>query len=197
MPIVPQAGGLIMEAIACRRRAGGRQRGGTPVPASPYVIRLDDAGRAELEAVSRRATAPFRLVQRARIVLLAAGGLENRAVAARLGTCEDTARKWRRRYCEAGLSGLADAPRPGRPRKFPARVVAEVKALACQPPAGGGKPLARWTCPDGSPATRSSPGSTGRGSFPATRTSPSRAAASSTSTSENGKDSRSATTSTS
>jgi transposase len=112
------------------------------------VIRLDDAGRAELEAVSRRATAPFRLVQRARIVLLAAGGLGNRAVAARLGTCEDTARKWRRRYCEAGLSGLADAPRPGRPRKFPARVVAEVKALACEPPAGSGKPLTRWTCPE-------------------------------------------------
>jgi transposase len=116
--------------------------------ASPYVISLDDAGRAELESVSRRATAPFRLVLRARIVLLAADGLANRAVATCLGICEDTARKWRRRYCEHGLAGLADAPRPGRPRKFPARVVAEVKALACEPPAGSGKPLARWTCPE-------------------------------------------------
>ncbi len=69
--------------------------------------------RAELEAVSRRGTAPFRLVQRARIVLLAAGGLGAPAIAAQLGTCEDTARKWRRRYCEQGLAGLADAPRPG------------------------------------------------------------------------------------
>jgi len=118
------------------------------VPASPYVICLDDAARAELEAVSRRATAPFRLVQRARIVLLAAGGLENRVIADRLGICEDTARKWRRRYCQGGLAGLADAPRPGRPRAFPARAVAEVKALACEPPAGSGKPLARWTCPE-------------------------------------------------
>jgi transposase len=118
------------------------------VTASPYAIRLDDAGRAELEAVSRRATAPFRLVLRARIVLLAAAGLTNPAVAARLGVCEDTARKWRRRYCQQGITGLADAPRPGRPRKFPARVVAEVKALACEPPAGSGKPLARWTCPE-------------------------------------------------
>ena len=106
-----------------------------PVPASPYVICLDDAGRAELESVSRRGTAPFRLVLRARIVLLAADGLPNSAIAARLGVCEDTARKWRRRYCEQGLGGLADAPRPGRPRKFPARVVAEVKALACELPA--------------------------------------------------------------
>jgi transposase len=118
------------------------------VPASPYAICLDDAGRAELEAVSRRATAPFRLVLRARIVLLAAGGLPNSSVAARLGICEPTARKWRRRYCEQGLAGLADAPRPGRPRTFPARVVAEVKALACELPAGSGKPLARWTCPE-------------------------------------------------
>jgi transposase len=119
-----------------------------PVPASLYVISLDDAARSELEAVSRRATAPFRLVQRARIVLLAASGLENRAVAARLAICEDTARKWRRRYCQGGLAGLADAPRPGRPRTFPARAVAEVKALACEPPAGSAKPLARWTCPE-------------------------------------------------
>ena len=118
------------------------------MPPGPYVICLDDAAQAELEAVSRRATAPFRLVQRARIVLLAASGLENRAVAARLGICEDTARKWRRRYCQGGLAGLADAPRPGRPRTFPARAVAEVKALACEPPAGSGKPLARWTCPE-------------------------------------------------
>jgi transposase len=118
------------------------------VPASPYVIRLDDAGRAELESVTRRGTAPFRLVLRARIVLLAAGGTANSAIAGRLGICEDTARKWRRRYCEDGRDGLADAPRRGRPRKFPARVVAEVKALACELPAASGKPLARWTCPE-------------------------------------------------
>ena len=118
------------------------------MPASPYVIHLDDAGRAELESVSRRGTAPFRLVLRARIVLLAADGLANSLIAARLGICEDTARKWRRRYCEGGMDGLADAPRPGRPRKFPARVVAGVKALACELPAASGRPLARWTCPE-------------------------------------------------
>jgi transposase len=118
------------------------------VPASPYLISLDDADRAELESAARRVTAPFRLVLRARIVLLAADGLAGSVIAASLGICEDTVRKWRRRYCEGGLDGLTDDPRPGRPRKFPARVVAEVKALACEPPAGSGKPLARWTCPE-------------------------------------------------
>ena len=55
---------------------------------------------------------------RAGFVLLAADGLANSAIAARLGICEDTARKWWRRYREQGMDGLADAPRPGRPRKF-------------------------------------------------------------------------------
>ena len=197
--------------------AGGCQRG-SPVPASPYVICLDDAGRAELEAASRRATAPFRLVLRARIVLLAAAGAGTAAIAARLGICEDTARKWRRRYCEQGLDGLADAPRPGRPRAFPAAVVAEVKALACELPAASGKPLARWTCPElarqaaaarhrrrglgvhGAPLARRRRDQALAAPVvdlpprPALRRS--RPAASWTSTSGNGKESRSATTST-
>jgi Homeodomain-like domain/DDE superfamily endonuclease len=132
MAIVPQVPGCTM----------GR------VPPSPYVIRLGDAERAELETLSRRATAPFRLVVRARVVLLAAGGVANCAIAERLGICQDTARKWRHRYCKQGIEGLADAPRPGRPRVFPATVVAGVKALACEMPAASGVPLARWTCPE-------------------------------------------------
>ena len=118
------------------------------MPSSPYAISLSEASREELESFSRRGTAPYQMVMRVRIVLLAAGGAANCAIAGRLGICEDTARKWRRRYWEQGLDGLADAPRPGRPRKFPARVVAEVKALACELPAAGGTPLARWTCPE-------------------------------------------------
>ena len=80
-----------------------------PVPSSPYVIRLSDAERAELQSLSRRATAPHRMVLRARIVLLAAGDVGNSEIARRLGTCADTARKWRRRYCRNGLDG----PRAG------------------------------------------------------------------------------------
>ncbi|HEY8055000.1 MAG TPA: IS630 family transposase [Terriglobales bacterium] len=85
---------------------------------------------------------------RARIVLLAADGLPNCVIAARLGVCDDTVRKWRRRYCQQGLDGMADAPRPGRPRKFAAHVAVEVKALACELPITTGTPLARWSCPE-------------------------------------------------
>ncbi len=113
------------------------------MPSTPDVICLSGAERAELESLSRRVTAPHRMVLRARIVLLAAGGAGNSETARLLGVCDDTARKWRRRYLEKGPAGLAGAPRPGRPRKFPARAVAEVKALACEPPDARGKPLAR------------------------------------------------------
>ena len=118
------------------------------MPSSPYVIRLSDAQRAELESLSRRAAAPHRMVLRARIVLLAAAGTPNCEIARRLGTCADTARKWRRRYWRKGLDGLADARRPGRPRSFTAGVVAQVKALACELPAASETPLARWSCPE-------------------------------------------------
>src|SRR6202050_3783529 len=118
------------------------------MPSSPYVICLGDADRAELESVSRRASAPFRLVLRARIVLLAAAGTANRVIAQRRGTGEEPARKWRRRYWQQGIEGLADAPRPGRPRVFPAHIVASVKALACEMPAASRTPLARWSCPE-------------------------------------------------
>jgi len=132
MVIVPEVPGCTMERV----------------PPSPCVICLGGAERAELESLSRRATAPYRLVVRARVVVLAAEGLANCAIAERLGVCADTVRKWRRRYCEQGIEGLADAPRPGRPRVFPAAVVAGVKALACEMPAACGTPLARWTCPE-------------------------------------------------
>ena len=85
---------------------------------------------------------------RARIVLAAAGGAANAAIARDLGVSDDTVRKWRRRFCEQGLPGLIDRPRSGRPRRFTATVVAEVKALACELPAEHDVPLAKWSCPD-------------------------------------------------
>ena len=93
------------------------------MPASPLAVSLRGDDRAKLESVSRRGTAPYRMVVRARIVLLAADGLATCVIADRLGICDDTARKWRRRDCEQGMDGLADAPRPGRPR-----IVAAVSA---------------------------------------------------------------------
>ncbi|WP_208024489.1 helix-turn-helix domain-containing protein [Amycolatopsis pithecellobii] len=115
---------------------------------SPYVITLDPADRQTLEALSRRGRAEHRQVLRARIVLFAADRQCNADIARALGVTVDTVRKWRKRFCREGLPGLVDRPRDGRPRVFPAAVVAEVKALACELPAQAEAPLARWSCPE-------------------------------------------------
>jgi hypothetical protein len=84
-----------------------------------HRIELTEQERAELEALAGRLTAPFRQVQRARIVLYAADGLQNKEIAARLDTAPEVVAKWRRRFCERRLEGLTDKPRAGRPRRFP------------------------------------------------------------------------------
>src|SRR5215218_4390738 len=105
--------------------------------ASRYQVVISGRARAERTA--------HRDVLRARIVLAAADGQANAAIARRLGLCADTVRKWRARFCAEGLAGLADRHRPGRRRTFPATAEAEVKALACALPAETGAPLARWS----------------------------------------------------
>ena len=61
----------------------------------------------------------------------------------------DTVRKWRRRFAQHRLAGLADRPRSGRPpQRSPRSQVAEVKALACTLPAETGLPLSRWSSAD-------------------------------------------------
>jgi transposase len=104
--------------------------------------------RHRLKHLERSQTAPWRQVLRAKIVLLAARGMPNAQIAARLRISVDTARKWRVRFAAHGLAGLADRPRAGRPPRFTPVQVAEVKALACQLPAEQGVPLSRWSCPE-------------------------------------------------
>ena len=81
-------------------------------------IALSDVEREHLEKTVRKQTAPQRAVVRARIVLLAADGVCNREIADRLGCSRYTVYLWRKRFFEEGLDGLADRPRPGRPRSF-------------------------------------------------------------------------------
>ncbi len=115
---------------------------------SPFVITLSDADRAELQRRARCYTAPHAGVVRAKIVLLAAGGLENTVIAARLDVHVGVVSRWRRRFAEEGMAGLADRKRSGRPRVFAARVVAQVKAIACEPPEDRDVPQSRWSAAD-------------------------------------------------
>lgn len=77
---------------------------------------LSDDERAYLERQVRRQRVARSLSDRCRIVLECGQGLENKVVAERLGLCENTVSKWRRRFLESRIDGLLDEPRSGRPR---------------------------------------------------------------------------------
>ncbi len=88
---------------------------------SPYQIVLTDGERDELEARARRYTSAYVQVVRAKIVLMAAEGLRNDQIAARLDTPRQVVSKWRKRFHEQRLAGLDDLPRVGRPPASPPR----------------------------------------------------------------------------
>lgn len=83
------------------------------------MIELSDAERVELERRARAVTAPWREVQRARMILYAAEGAQDKEIAARLDCHPEIVSRWRARFCECRLEGLEDKPRTGRPRRFP------------------------------------------------------------------------------
>jgi transposase-like protein len=120
---------------------------------SPYVIVLSGEEEAVLVARARSVRSEYRDRLRASIVLAAAAGRSNAAIAAEAGVCPDTVRKWRRRFAAGRLSGLKDAPRSGRPPVFTAADRAEAVALACALPAESGVPLSRRGLPGTGPRT--------------------------------------------
>jgi transposase len=79
-------------------------------------VELTEDERVQLVAWSRRAKSANALAMRSRIVLAAADGLGNTAIAVKLGIALSSARKWRSRFVAYRLDGLLDEPRPGRPR---------------------------------------------------------------------------------
>jgi len=85
---------------------------------SPFIIRLSADQRRALEQRTRRYTSPYRDVIRAKIVLLAAQGLENYVIGARLDTPRQIVSKWRKRFFELGFPGLEEQPRGGAPARF-------------------------------------------------------------------------------
>jgi transposase len=85
---------------------------------SPYLVQLTQGEREALTARARRYTSPYRDVIRAKIVLLAAEGLANDVIAARLDMPRQIVSKWRKRFCNERLPGLEEQPRGGRPARF-------------------------------------------------------------------------------
>jgi transposase len=104
--------------------------------APPIVLSADE--RTTLDTWARSRTLPARVVERARMIQLAAHGVPNQEIAQRLGVSRPTVQLWRERFLALRVVGLEkDAPRPGRlPRISEAKVRAVVEAtLHTTPPA--------------------------------------------------------------
>ena len=104
-------------------------------PAPPLVI--DESERAELRALARAGRTEQRIATRARIVLRAADGRPNRAIADELSVSPMTILLWRRRFETQRLAGLRDAPRPGREPTYDRAARDRVIALTLEPPPVG------------------------------------------------------------
>ncbi len=90
-------------------------------PALALVLREGDA--QELTRLTRSSSVRAGLAQRARIVLLAADGMSNTAIAELVGVSRPTVLGWRDRYARRGIAGLDDEPRSGRPRTIDHRAI--------------------------------------------------------------------------
>lgn len=86
---------------------------------SPIQLILNPAERRVLERRARTYTLPYFVVVRARMILLAAGGMPNSEIAARLDTRREVVSEWRRRFQQGRLPALDDLPRSGRPSRRP------------------------------------------------------------------------------
>jgi transposase len=104
-----------------------------PAPA----LSVPETDRAVLRALVRAPTSEQRLVTRAHIVLRSAEGAPIEHVARDVGVAIMTVKLWRRRYAEAGLAGLTDAPRPGHPATYGREDRDRLMALTLGPPPEG------------------------------------------------------------
>jgi transposase len=112
------------------------------MPKKKYLVTLEDDERQQLEDLLHSGTHATRKVTRARILLKAAAGVEDSAIAAALSVGRATVERTRRRFVEAGLGALEERPRPGTWPKLDAKAQARLIAEACSAAPKGDQ---RWT----------------------------------------------------
>ncbi len=93
--------------------------------ARPVVLSPEQ--KEALEQCARSRSRSVRMVERARIVLLAATGKQDKEVAEELGITAHKAARWRNRFLDLGIAGLEkDAPRAGRTPRISAATVKRI-----------------------------------------------------------------------
>ncbi len=98
-------------------------------------ITLTPEEQTELDRRVRARTSRQQDALRAQIVLRAAAGEQNIAIAATLGCTRHTVQHWRDRFAAERLAGLQDQPHCPPPRRYGPEIQAQIVLLACQKPA--------------------------------------------------------------
>src|SRR6266542_2216768 len=108
------------------------------------ALEVSDGQREVLDALARSQTLPFRVVTRARVLLLAADGVSNVEIAELAGVSRPTVLAWRADFAQRGLVDF-DEEREGRRRKtsIPPEKIAAVVDLTLHGKATGNTP---WSC---------------------------------------------------
>ena len=130
-------------------------------PLEPIILSAET--REQLESMARSRSLPHGLVRRAKIILMAAGGLNNMTIAQRIGLSNYTVGVWRQRFVKQGLMGLYDEPRAGGPRSIHDEEIARLirKTLKTKP-----KNQTHWTCRSIAKETKLSKSTVQRRVFP-------------------------------
>ncbi len=118
---------------------------------APKPLTLSECERSELEKLLNRGSTPQQIALRAKIILLADKGSNNRDIGRELNISRKMARRWRNRWLELKertmpvIERLQDGERSGTPAKFSMEQVVELFALACSQPEDYGRPISDWT----------------------------------------------------
>ena len=112
------------------------------MPKKKYLVTLTNDEREQLDHLLHSGTQATRKVTRARILLKAAEGWEDNAIAAALSVGRTTVERTRQRFVEEGLGALEERPRPGKQPKLDAPAEARLIAEACSAAPEGRQ---RWT----------------------------------------------------
>ena len=117
----------------------------------PKSLTLSECDRSELDLLLNRRSTPQQIALRAKIILLADKGNNNRDIGRELNISRFMARRWRERWLELSerslpvIERLQDTERSGKPAKFSMEQVVELFALACCEPFDYGRPISHWT----------------------------------------------------
>ena len=105
-------------------------------------IGLAETERDTLLSWIRSGTTEHRLVERARVILMAAEGLPTQAIARKLKTRAARVSKWRTRFARRGIEGLRDATREGAPSRYGKNTERRILAVLDEAPPEG---YSTWT----------------------------------------------------